>query len=81
MSEKEKAIEWLKLYMQNRRIGNHATPEFFEKVDLLIETVFDLQQQLQAYKDKEDKLRELIVEPCANVLGHDILQILDGSDE
>lgn len=42
----------------------------------------DMQQQLQAYKDKEDKLRELIAEPCANVLGHDILQILnEGSDE
>ena len=41
----------------------------------------NLKQQLKAHKDKEDKLRELIVEPCANVLGHDILKILHGSDE
>ena len=35
-----------------------------------------LQKQLQAYKQKEDKLRGLIAEPCAVVLGHDILEII-----
>ena len=46
-----------------------------------IQQIVSCHEQLQAYKDKEDKLRELIVEPCANVLGHDVLQILDGSDK
>ena len=42
----------------------------------MIDDFNDLKQQLQAYKQKEDKLRGLIVEPCAVVLGHDILEII-----
>lgn len=67
--------------------GDYSINEEFEFYNLeqwreLIEELF---RQLQSYKDKEDKLRELITAPIDGMsldrLGRDILQILNEGEK
>jgi hypothetical protein len=76
------AITWLKLYMDNRRIGKNVSQEYIDMVNLLIESCIRLKQQL---KDKDEKISK-VIEYCLNeredVNGSkcdDILEILESN--
>ena len=81
------AIEWLKLYMDNHKIGKNVSQEYLDIVDKLIESSIQLQQEnttlKQQLKDKDEKIskvREYCLIEKEDINGSkcdDILEILE----
>ena len=57
------AIEWLKLYMDNHKIGKNVSQEYLDIVDKLIESSIQLQQEnttlKQQLKDRDEKISKV----------------------
>ena len=52
----EETIQWLKQFMNNRKLGNEVSNEYLEMVNALIECSIKLNVENQQYKQQIDEL-------------------------
>ena len=62
----EETIQWLKQFMNNRKLGNEVSKEYLEMVDALIECSIKLNVENQQYKQQIDELKQWLEEEINN---------------